>query len=437
MNKKDKYDDSSIYSLLNYAKLEDDYNEDFQFDQAASKRIKNKIKKKLNRTKRRKKYIAAALLLICLGTFIIANPTLAANIQNSIIQTMEILRGDYTNYKKYIKNVNLSSYDKGIEFRVNEIVSDNNHILISYSIISDKKMSEVIKNPNIGPNIGIIEFKINGKMLNCGYGDSGKFVNDKRYDGVLEINTMRETITNTFYLGMNIKSIDELQGNWNFNIKVNKEEVQKETKNYKIDKNISLGKDKFFIKRISISPLSTAIEFNGSLGKYNYFLLDDKGNEIKARGGSSNGFEGEMHFNSLINGDTKYLTFMPYEFNEGYNVNLRTYDMNKLPLEIPQGNLGKLIVNNLEWDKDTLKVSYIAEGKIPTIQSEALCLFDEEGKLIELENRFNTQKDPLNQREFVMYFKGVSKDKKYKIGTIKLEESYKLNEEYKFTIELK
>lgn len=433
MNKKDKYDDSSIYSLLNYAKLEDDYNEDFQLDKVAYKRIKNKIKKKLNGTKRRRKYIAAALLLICLGTFIIANPTLASNIQNSVIQTIQTLRGDYTNYKKYIKNVNLSSYDKGIEFRVNEIVSDNNHVLISYSIISDKKMSEVIKNPNIS----IIEFKINGKVLSCGYGGSGKFVNDKRYDGVLEIDTMRENITNTFYLAMSVKEIDRIQGSWNFNIKVNKKDVKKETKNYRINKIINLGEEKIFIKRISISPLSMGIEVYGSLIKYHYFLLDDKGNEIKARSASSDGGKGEMHFNSLINGDTKYLTFIPFEFNDNYQVNPRIYDMNKLPIEMPQENLGKLIVNNVEWDKDILKISYIAEGKIPITQSQALCLVDEGGKLIEPENRFNTQKDPLNQHEFIMYFKGLAKDKKYKLGAVRLEEFYKLNEAYKFTIKLK
>ncbi|BAH07060.1 sigma-70 family RNA polymerase sigma factor [Clostridium kluyveri] len=420
------------YDLLNYVKVENYSIEDFELDEATSKRIKNNIKKKLNPNKIRK-YIAVALLLISLGSFTIVNPTLATNIQNSIIQTMQMLRGDYTNYKKYTNNVNLSSYDKGVEFRVNEIVSDNNEIWISYSIISDKKIDEMVKNPNMG----LIEFKINGKRLGGGYGESGEFVNNKRYDAVLELDTMRENITDTFYLDMDVKSIGELQGDWKFKIKVNKNDIQKETKSYEMNKNINLGEDTLFIKRISVSPISTSVEFKGALEKWHYFLLDDKGNEIKARGGSSDGSEGEMHFNSLINRNTKYLTFIPFEYNDNYKPDPRTYDIDKLPLELPQGNLGKLIVNNIERDNDTLKISYTAEGEIPITGSEGLCLFDEQGKLIEPENRFSTQEDPLNQYKFEMCFKGISQNKKYKIGTMGLENFYKINNAFRFTIELK
>lgn len=433
MSKINNHDDDIIYDILNYVDVEENYDEDFQLDQITSKRIKKNIYKKLNGNKKRKKYIAAAVLLIGLGTFTFINPTFAANIQNSIIQTMQVLRGDYADYKKYAKNVNLSSYDKGIQFKINEIVSDGNKIIISYSIISDKKISEIIKNPHITT----MEFKINEKMLGFAGGGNGELVDDNRYDGILDIDTMREHIPSTFYLSAKVVSIDKLEGNWNFNIKVNKNDIQEETKDYKINKTITIGEDKILIKKISISPISTSIEVNGSVGKYHYFLLDDKGNEILASGASSNGHEGEMHYNSLINKDTKYLTFIPFDYNDNYTPNPKTYDIDKLPLELPIGNIGKLIVKNVSWDNDTLKISYIVQGKFPLTQSRSLCLLDEKGKFIECENNLGFQKDPSNQHEFEKCFKEVSKNKKYKIGILRFEEFYILNEKDKFNIDLK
>lgn len=428
------YDESDIYELLNYNNDNDIYNDNYELDEITSKRIKGRINKKLFKKKRVRNYIAVALVLICIGGVTIEKPAFAAIIKEAIIQKIEVLRGNYADYEKYTKSTNLSSYDKGIKFIIKEIASDDNEIMISYSIISDENLKEVIKNPNISN----INFKVNGKeLVSGGYGGNGNLVNDKRYDGVLKIDTMRDKLSNTFYLEMNVLSLDELDGNWKFNMKIDKNEINEETKNYEVNKDIDLDGDNLTIKRISISPLSTAIEVSGAMRKYDYFLFDDKGNMINARGSSENESGGEMHFNGLINSDTKSLTFLPYVVPEDYNPNPRIYDMDKLPIELSQGELGKLVVNNLEWTGDNLKVSYSAEGKIPINQSQGLCLQDEDGKLIIPENEFNTQINPLNQHDFSVYFKGVSKDKKYKIATLRLEEFYKIKEKEKFTIELK
>lgn len=434
MNSGIKYNESEIYEILNYNNVDDIYNESYELDEIASKRIKGRIDKKLFKKKRVRNYIAAALVLICIGGVTIEKPAFAASVKEAIIQKFEVLRGNYTNYEKYTKSANLTSYDKGIKFTINEIVSDDNEIMISYSIISDEKLNEVIKYPNIDN----INFKINGKeLVSGGYGGNGDQVDDKTYNGVLDLSTMRDTIPNTFYLEMNVLSIDELDGNWKFQIKIDKSEINKETKNYEVNKDIDLDGDKLNIKRISTSPLSTAVEVSGAIRKYDYFLFDDKGNMINPRGRSEDELGGEMHFNTLINSDTKSLTFLPYVNPDNYKPNPRVYDMDKLPIELPQGDLGKLTVNQLEWDDDNLKVFYTAEGKIPINQSQGLCMQDEDGKLIAPENKYNTQISPSNQHDFIANFKGLSKDKKYKIASLRLEEFYNIKVNEKFTIELK
>ena len=246
-------------------------------------------------------------------------------------------------------------------------------------------------------------------------------IDDKRYDGVIEIHNMLPNFPNTFYLSINITQIAGLDGNWKFNIKVDNKEIEKETKTYNVTKNINIGTTKYTIKRICITPLSTSIEVDGDISRHSCFLFDDTGNMINYQGGSGNGSDGELHYNALTNRNTKSLTFLPFDYNENYVPNPRFYNMDKL-----------------EWDNDVLKVYYSAEGKIPIEQSRGLFLLDEQNNSdIISENRFNTNINQSNQHNFIMYFKGVSKDKKYKIGTSNLEDFYKLYDDSKFTIKLK
>ncbi|ADK16469.1 MULTISPECIES: DUF4179 domain-containing protein [Clostridium] len=427
-------DEDIIFELLNYAEIDDKFDESFELDDLTSKRIKKNLKKKLQKRKNKIKYAVTACILICLSTAAISNPTLAVNIKESLTQSIANIRGDYADYKKYTQHVSLTAYDKNIKFVINEIASDNNKIMISYSIIGDNSLKNTLNVP--GGITGML--KINEK--NFTFGDSigsENQIGDKRYDGVMEIDIMKHNFPNTFYLSMNITQIAGLNGNWKFNIKVDNKDIEKETKTYNVNKNISIGNTKYRIKRICITPLSTSIEVDGDISRHSCFLFDDSGNMIISQSGSGDGSHGELYYNALTNRNTKSLTFLPFDYKEDY-VPPRFYNMDKLPLELSQGELGKLIVNKLEWDNDVLKVYYSAEGKIPIEQSQKLLLLDEQtNKSIISENRYNTNINPSNQHDFIMYFKGVSKDKKYKIGTSNLEDFYKLYDASKFTIKLK
>ena len=115
-----------IFELLNYAEIDDKFDENFELDDLTSKRIKKNLKKKLQKRKNKIKYAVTACILICLSTAAISNPTLAVNIKESLIQSIANIRGDYANYKKYTQHVSLTAYDKNIKFIINEIASDNN-----------------------------------------------------------------------------------------------------------------------------------------------------------------------------------------------------------------------------------------------------------------------------------------------------------------------
>ncbi|ADL50871.1 DUF4179 domain-containing protein [Clostridium cellulovorans] len=428
-----KHDEKDIYELLNYADTDENIYDDFQLDETTSKRIKQRIDKKLFKKKKLINYGTAAILLISIGTFSINNSTFASVVQKSIIETYQSLRGNHVNYAKYSSNVNLSAYDKGVTFTVKEIVCDDNELFIAYSIISDDKLTDLIQYPR---DI-LATFKVDGESIPSDNFGNGKFINDNQYDGLIHLNIMRSNLSDIFYLDLDISALDMLKGSWKFNMQVNKEEVHKATKTYELNKTITLGKEPLTIKRINSSPLSTSIEIEiTKFFKFYFFLFDDKGNMIRETSTSRNELSSELHFKAFLHDDIKSLTLLPFSCNDDFVANPRLYDMNSLPLELSQGELGKLVVKKFEWEDDTLKVFYTAEGKIPLIQSEYLGLYDSQGNFLKNKSSY-IQVSPENQHDFVMCFKGVSKNKKYKIGTSRIEEFYQLDEASKVTIDLK
>ncbi|MGL4106814.1 DUF4179 domain-containing protein [Clostridium sp. LP20] len=436
MNKSNN--DDYIYELLNYYNIEDEVEAD-PLDDLTAKRIEGKIKTKI----KKKKIIPNKVKVAVAGVFIATNMILVftngqevyANIGKSIIKTFKEIVGDHADYEKYSTSVNLSTYDKGVKVEVNEVVTDGSEINIAYSLISDGKLKDIVGNPNIF----MAQFTVGGKDIG-GYGSSGEMVNDNRYDGYLSIrNSSGITLQDTFTLDMKANFIGTLEGNWELKINVDKNNIKDKIKEYNVGKAIDLGDgDRLKINKISTSPLSISMEISGDMWKYSYFLFDDKGNEIIAKGGGSQNDKGSINFRSLINDDTKSLTFIPYKISDDYKVDPRIYDINTLPLELSQGSIGKLIVNELEWiGDDTLKVHYNAEGMIPVTQSHSIILIDEDNNMIISEDKYNTQRNIFDQKNFEMVFKGVDKNKKYKIAGAKIDEFYEIREDLKFTIDLK
>ena len=369
---------------------------------------------------------------MCLVIAVVNNPALAKGISVSIFEKLKILHsGSYVDFDKYTKNIYSYADDKGIRFAVNKIIADNNKIMMSYIVIGDKNRTDA-------QGIVSADFKIDGKDIEQTQISSNES-DEILEQGVFELKTENNDFQrDSFDLNINVTSIGDVKGSWKLNLMIDKEQIMKESKEYIINKDINIGEDKVNIKRIIASPLSTVIEISDTTrGKYRYFVFDDKGNMIKYAGLSSysdseSSYE-EFKYCGLINKETKELTFLPYEEANETGKSI-TYDIDRLPLEISQGDLGELVVNKLEWNKDNLNIYYTVDGKIPLIQAESMYLLDEQNEKV-----FGEKKalDASNQHDFMITFKGLSKDKKYQIATRKVEEIYKLYKNYKFGIELK
>lgn len=431
-NKNDEF----IYELLNYTDIDENI-DDLDLDEVTSKRIKAKINKKVKINKKIGKKVAVAIA----SSFIVANVVLVsvggtevyANVGKSIIEIFRQEVGDKSDYSKYSNETDLAYSDKGIKMTINEVVADGNEINLSYSLIAEGKLKDIVANPNIL----MARFSVDGESIG-GYGGSGKMVSDNRYDGYLSIHDVGDS-GDVFYLDMDSVFIDELQGDWNFRIEVDKTEITKKSKEYNIGKNIDLGNGtNFEIEKIKTTPLSISLEATAAIMDYRYFVVDDKGREIIGKGSSSDGNKAIMSFRSLIEEDTKNLTFIPYRIREDYKPNPNIYEMSNLPIEMSQGSMGKLTVNSVEWINDTtLKIKYEAEGIASVTQSTSLALVDENNDIVMNENRFNTQIDRKDNRNFEMIYDGLDKSKNYKLAVDDTDSFYEVKEDLKFTIDLK
>ena len=424
-------DKNTIFELLNYAEIDNSYNEDFQLDKLTYKRIEKKMKKKLYYKRRKVKYFVSAMMFMCLVIATVNNTAFANGISVPIFEKLKILRsGNYVDLDKYTQNVYSYADDQGVRFAVNKVISDDNEIMLSYIVIGDKNKEEA-------KGIVSANFRINGEDIEQNQISSGGS-DEILWQGVFELKAENGNFLDSFELNVDVVSIGDLKGSWKLNLMIDKKQASKDTKEYNINKDMDIGEDKINIKKIITSPLSTDIEITDTLdGKYRYFIFDDKGNIIKYTGLSSYSnsevsYE-KLKYCSLISKETKELTFLPYEEVNEVGDPL-TYDISRLPLEIPQGTSGKLVINRLEWNKDNLNIYYTADGEVPLIQAENMYLLDNQNRKVFGQS---VGSDESNQHDFMMNFKGVNKNTQYKICMRKIEDMYKLHENYKFTIDLK
>lgn len=436
-SKKDDY----IYQALNYYKLDEDIdiNEIEEVDEVTSKRIKKLINNKTKKNRPKYKKVGA----IAIGLFLVANIVIVssggveayANIGKSIMSSIANIIGDREEYDKYRNRIDASVTDKGITFVVNEIVSDGNRLVMSYSIISDGNLKDKVKNFD---NIGHWP-RINGKDF-TGLTREGKMVSENRYDGCDFINDVNGIIPKgDFYLDILMKDIGELKGNWDIRVKVNSDKIKKDVNEYKVNKKVNIGvNDNFTITKIITSPLSVGIKAKGSYGKYHYILLDDKGNELDWKGTYTDDGNIAMDYSGLISKDTKSLIFIPCKEKENYKPKYDMHSLDKLPIKIDQGKYGSITVNKAEWIEDNrLKISYEIDSKYPLDLSYAFSLFDSNNKEKDADNLSNTQVSRGDLKNFEMVFSGLDKKETYKIGSRRMDEHHIIEEDKQFTIELK
>jgi len=393
-----------------------------------------------------KHILVAAGIVVALTLGITAvNPTLAQNIPivNSVFNYFYVKNAMSEGYIKYAQGVNQTVTDEGISITVDEVVCDSSTLSIGYTVISENKLSNI--------NDFSMDFKIDGNELNVGYGGSGRTLDDYTYVGITEMDIARKKIPDKFKFDLKVRARNVNTGKWNFKFAVSKEDIEKDSKIFKTDIKVQFEDSDIIINQVSFTPINTTIIYNGVLSenkaaskghremKYeNWFLFDDKGRQIQAKGSSSSGsdneFSCEKHFYG-IKEIPKYVTVIPYENVKDDKAQYNTKDLTgEYPIMISQGKIGSIIIKKVEFLKEKTLVYYSTEGIAPLNQSQALQFMDENGNEILSRQGHIPLSVGDSPNSFIKEFPSLDSGKKYKISTINYDDFINVREDLKFTI---
>ncbi|EHN15974.1 DUF4179 domain-containing protein [Clostridium sporogenes] len=486
---KDIFEEKDILELFNYINIDKDEEEnlDLNMDDLRKKRLKKNLLKQVKgkRTKKNFKYKAVAASLIIAVALISVNiPAFAKNISEfkSVIQSL-IGYGvpKEGSYGKYSNGVNKSVTDKGITLTINEVVCDDTELMIAYTIKTQDNIKKIVKEVKEATGIYFSfgqYIKIDGKEISGGSSSDGKYLDGHTYINSESIDIGDMNLKNSFNVDLNVKNIYDVIGNWNLKFSVSKNEAAKHTKVFKPNTKVQFDESLVNVEKVSFTPMNTNITVTGDYkdksreatknreedfknGKssghnlYDWFVFDDKGNEIIPKGSKSYEKESLNDYTCNLNlvavkSIPKNLNVVPYRINfdmEEYKKYKSAdgsifippiyKDINGVyPIELSQGSIGKLIIKEIKTKKDRTVVKYKVEGKAPFLQAKELFIMDDKDNAVQTkDNNFQIKKDKNSPNGYIMEFQPLDKNIEYKIGTNDLG-YYEIRNDLKFRIDL-
>lgn len=277
-----------------------------------------------------------------------------------------------------VSKVNQTVTDNGITLTINDVYYFGNQISYSYTIETKKPI-----------NVSDIKYKFHDSVmaspkitfnnkLNFGSYTWFKKVSDHKYVGGETINPTKQ-LSKDGILEITYYRVLANQGKWSFHFPI-KEVQGKEiklstTKNYK--------GYKIKIKSVKMDPAEIAVSFEVKQkidGEHIWFnLLKDDGTALKLLdlfGGASQKDINEkkntithklVYKFSVPSSNAKDLTLSPYIEPDIKlpKIVTKDLDVNQLPITVDQGEVGKLIITNVEYKQDKIFLYYKDEITYP------------------------------------------------------------------------
>ena len=255
------------------------------------KELDNAVLKGFEMGKREKKKEKQKLIFkrsaIAAGV-IVAGTTMAGIINPEFVSALPIV-GDvfeYFNYGVYKQasdkyeelgdDVNITVEDKGVKVTINKVVLDDNILLASLLIESDKFIGyDESRSPQDFLNMDL-NVLINGEMpSSCG--PKVTIVNESTAAAILEVNVSDIDLGNEVNIDLDINNFTRgrktlAKGSWDFNIKTIK---GSESNIYEVNKSLNLINEEINIEKLVVTPLNNRLIFSGITSDYENFRVDE------------------------------------------------------------------------------------------------------------------------------------------------------------------
>lgn len=266
--------------------------------------------------------------------------------------------------------INQESKDNGVTLTMNEIFYDGTRLTFGLTHESLLAIGD-IERPTI---------LVNGKEINFSSGSSGKYITPSKYEAIMNISPTEE-LPEEFDMKIIIDAVGLMPGNWEFEFP-----VKQSNEVTVIRPNITnvIYDAKVTVESVKLGPAGTdlAIQIqsdpnNTKIDPYmdlHFAMIDDQGRVLPTLTGSGygdtiDGIEVANHryLYTPMKEDAKSLTILPYKIpNQSGAVEELSVSLNKkLPLEIDQGEVGKITVTDVEFLEDKTVVYFELESDFP------------------------------------------------------------------------
>lgn len=180
------------------------------------------------------------------------------------------------------KNKMISVGDSSL--MITDVIYDGSRVSLGYILRNYPKAADF-------PNLQNTTFRIDKKIFNWGGDSHGEFINDTDYAGIINL-IPEQFLGKSFDLSISIKEFNDKKGNWNLNIPVSKIKGA----SFLVTKQASYRGYTITMKKVTFTPATTEINFDvtNPVGRSittgtTFRLYDDKGNELKGMGSTSDG----------------------------------------------------------------------------------------------------------------------------------------------------
>lgn len=255
------------------------------------KELDNAVLRGVEKGKREKKNAKQKVIFkrsaIAAGV-IVAGTIMAGIISPELVSAIPIV-GDvfeYFNYGVYKQaldkyeelgnDVNITVEDKGVKVVLNKIVIDDNVLVASLFVESDKFIGyDEGRNSQDFLNTDLNIF-VNGQIPSS-WNPKVTIVNESTAAIILEANVSDIEIGNEVNIDLDINSFTRgrktlAKGNWNFNIKAIK---GSESNIYEVNKSLNLTDEEVNIEKLVVTPFNNRLVFSGVTYHYENFRVDE------------------------------------------------------------------------------------------------------------------------------------------------------------------
>ncbi|MDU4936063.1 MAG: DUF4179 domain-containing protein [Peptostreptococcaceae bacterium] len=235
----------NIYEMLNEVDIDLEELENEDFTDFEKSKIKKNFRKSIKKNKSYKKYIVAASILLVSMCLLNKNVvSYAKELIDDITYSISKVLGIGSDLEEYTNIINKSVSKNGLEVSISEVILNNDEMIFTYIVRSDKKLERIGY-----PSVDISSISINNKEISGLGGGSGKQIDEYTTKNVLSFTLVGieedelkgEVDIRVSFDKATLDNDRVIKGPWNFEFKADGKQLALDTEEIKINKTYELG----------------------------------------------------------------------------------------------------------------------------------------------------------------------------------------------------